>query len=62
MLFISANQFCLRACVAANGTYSAAAMCEHKLDVMGCQFVMPATYHPAGTLCVFSSFFLPPTR
>jgi len=48
MLFISATEFCLSACVASNGTYSAGAMCEHKLDVMGCQFVMPATYQPAG--------------
>jgi hypothetical protein len=62
MLFISAGQFCLRACTNANSTYSAAAMCEHKLDVMGCNFVMPGTYNPPGTLCarsslrIFSSF------
>ncbi|KAJ7279298.1 hypothetical protein C8J57DRAFT_1434003 [Mycena rebaudengoi] len=49
MLFISAGQFCLRACTNANSTYSAAAMCEHKLDVMGCNFVMPGTYNPPGT-------------
>ncbi|KAJ7279293.1 hypothetical protein C8J57DRAFT_1059161 [Mycena rebaudengoi] len=49
MLFISSNQFCLRACTNANSTYSAAAMCEHKLDVMGCNFVMPGTYNPPGT-------------
>ncbi|KAJ7770959.1 hypothetical protein B0H14DRAFT_3894796 [Mycena olivaceomarginata] len=35
MLYMSADQFCLRACNNANATYSAAAMCGHKLDVMG---------------------------
>ncbi|KAJ7842812.1 hypothetical protein B0H14DRAFT_1022362 [Mycena olivaceomarginata] len=47
MLFIDYNQFCLRACTNANATYSAAAMCEHKLDLMGCMFVMPGTYKRA---------------
>jgi hypothetical protein len=50
MLFIDYNQFCLRACTNANATYSAAAMCEHKLDLMGCMFVMPGTYNAPGTL------------
>ncbi|KAJ7328775.1 hypothetical protein DFH08DRAFT_709513 [Mycena albidolilacea] len=49
MLFIDYNQFCLRACTNANATYSAAAMCEHKLDLMGCMFVMPGTYNAPGT-------------
>ncbi|KAJ7493569.1 hypothetical protein FB451DRAFT_1164463 [Mycena latifolia] len=49
MLYISANQFCLRACTNANSTYSAAFMCWHELDVMGCEFVMPGTYHGSGT-------------
>ncbi|KAJ6577623.1 hypothetical protein B0H19DRAFT_1207982 [Mycena capillaripes] len=49
MLYISANQFCLRACTNANSTYSAAFMCWHELDVMGCEFVMPGTYHEPGT-------------
>ncbi|KAJ7143337.1 hypothetical protein C8R43DRAFT_1130763 [Mycena crocata] len=49
MLYISANQFCLRACTNANSTYSAAFMCWHELDVMGCEFVMPGTYKPPGT-------------
>ncbi|KAK7028467.1 hypothetical protein R3P38DRAFT_2936684 [Favolaschia claudopus] len=49
MMFISANRFCVRACTNANSTYAAKYMCEHKLDVMGCDFVMPGTYHPAGT-------------
>ncbi|KAK7030886.1 hypothetical protein VNI00_013996 [Paramarasmius palmivorus] len=49
MMFISYNQFCLRACINANSTYSAAAMCEHKLDVMGCNFVMPGNYNFDGS-------------
>ncbi|KAJ6525068.1 hypothetical protein DFH09DRAFT_175804 [Mycena vulgaris] len=49
MLYISANQFCLRACYNANSTYSAAFMCWHELDVMGCEFVMPGVYHGPGT-------------
>ncbi|KAJ7171682.1 hypothetical protein C8R43DRAFT_979051 [Mycena crocata] len=49
MLYIDYNQFCLRACTNANSTYSAAFMCWHELDEMGCQFVMPGTYNPPGT-------------
>ncbi|KAJ6525067.1 hypothetical protein DFH09DRAFT_175797 [Mycena vulgaris] len=49
MLYISATEFCLRACTNANSTYSAAFMCWHELDVMGCEFVMPGTYNPPGT-------------
>ncbi|KAF7329274.1 hypothetical protein MKEN_00188300 [Mycena kentingensis (nom. inval.)] len=51
MLFISSAMFCIRACTNANATYSAAQMCEarHKLDVMGCEFVMPGTYRAPGT-------------
>ncbi|KAJ7232160.1 hypothetical protein B0H12DRAFT_1223254 [Mycena haematopus] len=48
MLYMAADQFCLRACYNANSTYSAAFMCWHELDVMGCEFVMPGTYQPAG--------------
>ncbi|KAL0562830.1 hypothetical protein V5O48_019248, partial [Marasmius crinis-equi] len=44
MMYMSYNQFCVRACINSNSTYSAAGMCEHKLDVMGCQFVMPGDY------------------
>ncbi|KAJ6510834.1 hypothetical protein C8R45DRAFT_1161917 [Mycena sanguinolenta] len=49
MLYIGDNEFCLRACTNANSTYSAAYMCWHELDVMGCEFVMPGTYNPPGT-------------
>ncbi|KAJ6510554.1 hypothetical protein C8R45DRAFT_1088712 [Mycena sanguinolenta] len=48
MMYMAADQFCLRACYNANSTYSAAFMCWHELDVMGCEFVMPGTYQPAG--------------
>jgi hypothetical protein len=36
----------------ANSTDSAAFMCWHELDEMGCEFVMPGTYNPPGTLYV----------
>ncbi|KAJ7187179.1 hypothetical protein C8R46DRAFT_862965, partial [Mycena filopes] len=49
MLYIDYNQFCLRLCTSANSTYSAAFMCWHELDEMGCEFVMPGTYNPPGT-------------
>ncbi|KAJ8092071.1 hypothetical protein AAF712_011837 [Marasmius tenuissimus] len=48
MMFMSYNQFCVRACINSNATYPAARMCEHKLDVMGCQFVMPGNYQFEG--------------
>lgn len=46
----SYNQFCIRVCTNANSTYSAAAMCWHELDEMGCEFVMPGNYQLNGTL------------
>jgi len=49
MQFISYSQFCIRACTNANSSYSAASMCEHKLDEMGCTFVMPGNYGFNGT-------------
>ncbi|KAJ7754091.1 hypothetical protein B0H16DRAFT_1316614 [Mycena metata] len=49
MLYIDFNQFCIRLCTNANSTYSAAFMCWHELDEMGCEFVMPGTYNPPGT-------------
>ncbi|KAJ6510855.1 hypothetical protein C8R45DRAFT_1088993 [Mycena sanguinolenta] len=48
MLYIDFEQFCVRACTNANSTYSAAFMCWHELDEMGCDFVMPGVYQPAG--------------
>ncbi|KAJ7026972.1 hypothetical protein C8F04DRAFT_965799, partial [Mycena alexandri] len=53
MLYIDYNQFCIRLCTSANSTYSAAFMCWHELDEMGCEFVMPGTYNPPGTLYAF---------
>jgi hypothetical protein len=47
--YISFDQFCIRACINANETYSAAAMCWHELDEMGCEFVMPGNYNFNGT-------------
>ncbi|KAJ7752423.1 hypothetical protein DFH07DRAFT_521225 [Mycena maculata] len=49
MLYIDDNQFCIRACTNANSTYSAAFMCWHELDEMGCEFVMPGNYDVNGT-------------
>lgn len=49
MQFISYNQFCIRACTNANGTFDAPSMCEHKLDEVGCMFVMPGNYNFNGT-------------
>ncbi|KAK0557302.1 hypothetical protein OC846_000521 [Tilletia horrida] len=44
MNFVSYNQVCIRICTAAGSGVSAAKQCEHELDVMGCQFVMPGSY------------------
>jgi len=49
MLYIDYDQFCLRVCTNANSTYSAAFMCWHELDEMGCEFVMPGNYNFNGT-------------
>lgn len=44
MSFISYNQFCLRICTANSEDVNTALQCEHELDVMGCQWVMPGDY------------------
>jgi len=49
MLYIGNGQFCFRVCTNANSTYSAAAMCWHELDEVGCGFVMPGNYNVNGT-------------
>jgi len=49
MQYISYNQFCIRVCTSANATFSAAQMCWHELDEMGCEFVMPYDYQFNGT-------------
>jgi hypothetical protein len=42
--YMAANQFCIRVCTAENSTYSAALECQHTLDEMGCQWVMPGEW------------------
>lgn len=44
MSFVSFDQFCLRICTRNREDVNTALMCEHELDVMGCQFVMPGDY------------------
>jgi len=44
MNYMSYQEFCLRICTAENSTYSAALECEHTLDEMGCEWVMPGNY------------------
>ena len=44
MNYMSYQQFCLRICVSENSTYSAAVECQHTLDEMGCNWVMPGDY------------------
>ena len=39
--YMSFEQFCLRICISENSTYSAALECQHTLDEMGCEWVMP---------------------
>lgn len=41
--FVSADQFCFRACKPA---VNAPTMCQHIYDVMGCEWNMPANYAP----------------
>ncbi|CAD6938728.1 unnamed protein product [Tilletia controversa] len=44
MNYISYNQVCFRVCIAAGSGISTTDECEHQLDVMGCNFVMPGNY------------------
>ncbi|CDZ98322.1 hypothetical protein [Phaffia rhodozyma] len=44
MAFMSFDQFCIRECIGQNDTISAAIMCQHELDLMGCYWIMPADY------------------
>ena len=41
MNYLSANQVCFRVCIAASSQVTSAAECQHTLDEMGCNFVMP---------------------
>lgn len=42
--YISYQQFCLRICISASEQWDAALMCQHTLDEMGCEWVMPGDY------------------
>ncbi|PWY98705.1 hypothetical protein BCV70DRAFT_201499 [Testicularia cyperi] len=44
MNYISYNQMCIRICIAGSDQAPTALECEHELDVMGCNFVMPGNY------------------
>ena len=39
--YVGYDEYCLRICIAANSTYSAAEECQHQIDLLGCQWVMP---------------------
>jgi hypothetical protein len=41
---MSYNQFCLRICINQQGNVTAAEQCQHTLDEMGCNWVMPGDY------------------
>lgn len=36
---VAYDSFCIRICTDANATYSAANMCQHTFDLMGCNWV-----------------------
>ncbi|GMK54432.1 hypothetical protein CspeluHIS016_0110180 [Cutaneotrichosporon spelunceum] len=44
MNFMSYNMYCLRICIAEEGQYTAEQQCQHEIDLMGCQWVMPGDY------------------
>lgn len=44
MNYISYNQMCFRVCIAGTDVAPTALECQHTLDVMGCNFVMPGSY------------------
>ncbi|EST06764.2 hypothetical protein PSEUBRA_003746 [Kalmanozyma brasiliensis GHG001] len=46
MNYISYNQLCFRICIAGSEQAPTALECQHELDVMGCNFVMPGNYAP----------------
>ncbi|CDZ97408.1 hypothetical protein [Phaffia rhodozyma] len=60
MNYVAYNSFCIRICTAENSTYSAAVMCEHTFDLMGCEWVMPGDYDQEGfTSCDGDSAYPP---
>ncbi|KIS65782.1 uncharacterized protein UMAG_06162 [Mycosarcoma maydis] len=44
MNYVSYNQICFRICIAGSEQAPTALECQHELDVMGCNFVMPGNY------------------
>ncbi|SPO46740.1 uncharacterized protein PSANT_04426 [Moesziomyces antarcticus] len=44
MNYASSNQVCFRVCIAGSEQAPTALECQHTLDVMGCNFVMPGNY------------------
>ena len=44
MNYASSNQICFRVCIAGSEQAPTALECQHTLDVMGCNFVMPGNY------------------
>ncbi|SAM84366.1 uncharacterized protein UBRO_05606 [Ustilago bromivora] len=44
MNYASANQVCFRVCIAGSEQAPTALECQHTLDVMGCNFIMPGNY------------------
>lgn len=44
MNYMSYQEFCLRICISENSTITAAEECQHTLDEMGCEWVMPGDY------------------
>ena len=45
MNYASANQICFRVCIAGTDVAPTALECQHTLDVMGCNWVMPGNYN-----------------
>lgn len=57
---MSYQQFCIRVCISENSTYSAALECQHTLDEMGCNWVMPGDYtNNSFTSCEADSAYPP---
>lgn len=44
MNYMSFQQFCIRICIAESDNVTAALQCQHTLDEMGCNWVMPGDY------------------
>ncbi|PWN51855.1 hypothetical protein IE53DRAFT_385780 [Violaceomyces palustris] len=44
MNYVSATQICFRICIAGSDLAPTPLECQHELDVMGCNFVMPGNY------------------